>query len=99
MDIAEKYQKGGGTSCAVNECSNNPRKLNLWKESNCEMHGQLHIECARLIPYKFYSMPSEGPIRLECIKAINRKTLPKKCSFALNIFLMECQRTEIRSQS
>ena len=30
MDIAEKYQKCGGTSCAVNGCSNNPRKLNLW---------------------------------------------------------------------
>jgi hypothetical protein len=42
------------------------------------MHGQLHKECACLIPYKFHIMPSEGPIRLEWIKAINRKTLPKK---------------------
>jgi hypothetical protein len=87
MDIAEKYQKCGGTSCAVIGCSNNPRKLNLWKESNCEMHGQLHKECARLIPYKFHIMPSEGPIRLEWINAINRKTLPRKVFVCSEHFL------------
>lgn len=87
MDITEKYQKGGGTSCAVNGCSNNRRKLNLWKESNCELHGQLHKECACLIPYKFHIMPSEGPIRLEWIKAINRKKLPKNVFVCSEHFL------------
>ncbi|XP_071170860.1 uncharacterized protein [Mytilus edulis] len=77
MDSGKKYKKGGGSSCAVNGCCNNRRKLNLWKESMCEIHGQFHEDCACLIPYKFHLMPSDCQIRAEWTKAINRKTLPK----------------------
>lgn len=58
MNSDEKYKRGGGSSCAVNGCTNNRRKLNLWKESMCEKHGQLYTSCTFLVPYKFHTMPS-----------------------------------------
>jgi hypothetical protein len=33
MNSDKKYKMCGGSSRAVNECTNNRRKLNLWKES------------------------------------------------------------------
>ncbi|VDH91083.1 Hypothetical predicted protein [Mytilus galloprovincialis] len=77
MDSAESYKKGGGNSCAVNSCTNNRRKLQMWKKSMCELHNELHNDCPCLIPYKFHLMPSDELTKLEWIKAINRKTLPK----------------------
>ena len=58
MNSDEKYKRGGGSSCAVNGCTNNRRKLNLWKESMCEKHGQLYASYTLLVPYKFHTMPS-----------------------------------------
>ena len=59
MNSDEKYKKGGGSSCAVNGCTNSRRKLNLWKEySMCEKQGQLYASCTFLVPYKFHTMPS-----------------------------------------
>ena len=44
----------------------------------CELHGQIHDQCPCLIPYRLHVMPSKESIRLEWIKALNRKELPKK---------------------
>ena len=44
----------------------------------CELHGQIHDQCPCLIPYRLHVMPSKEYIRLEWIKALNRKELPKK---------------------
>ncbi len=78
MDSDKKYKKGGESSCAVNSCTNNRRKLQLWKNSMCEIHKEVHDHCPCLIPFKFHTMPTDEHIKLEWIKAINRKILPKK---------------------
>ena len=39
---------------------------------------KIQDECACLIPYKLHVMPAHGPTRLQWIKTINGKTLPKK---------------------
>ena len=49
--------------------------------------GKYNDECACLIPYKLHVMPADGPTRLEWIKAINRKTLPKKVFVCSEHFL------------
>ncbi|CAG2243571.1 unnamed protein product [Mytilus edulis] len=76
MDSAESYKKGGGNSCAVNSCTNNRRKLQMWKKSMCELHNELHNDCPCLIPYKFHLMPSDELTKLEWIKA-KRNPFPK----------------------
>lgn len=43
----------------------------------CELHGEMHDHCPCLIPYRLHVMPSKELIRLEWIKALNRKDLPK----------------------
>ena len=73
-----KYKKGGGSTCAVNGCTNNRRKLSIWKESICDIHNIVHDECDCLIPFKFHVMPSKTPAKLEWIKALNRQSLPKQ---------------------
>jgi hypothetical protein len=78
MDSDNKYKKGGGSSCSVNSCTNNRRKLQLWKNSKCEIHKEVHDHCPCLIPFKFHTMPTDELTKLEWIKAINRKILPKK---------------------
>lgn len=77
MDSDKKYKKVGGSSCAVNSCPNNRKKLQLWKNSMCEIHKEVHDQCPCLIPFKFYTMPTDEHIKLEWIKAISRKILPK----------------------
>ena len=78
MESEDKYKTSGGNSCAVHACSNNRKKIILWKKSMCELHGQIHDQCPCLIPYRLHVMPSKESIRLEWIKALNRKELPKK---------------------
>ena len=72
------YKTSGGNSCAVHACSNNRKKIILWKKSMCELHGQIHDQCPCLIACRLHVMPSKESIRLEWIKALNRKELPKK---------------------
>ena len=87
MESEKKYKKGGGASCAVNGCTNNRRKLNIWKESVCEIHQKLHNDCACLLPFKFHVMPSDNAKKLEWTKAINRQTLPKRVFVCSEHFL------------
>lgn len=87
MASEQKYKKGGGRSCAVNGCSNNNKKISVWKESHCEVHGDLHKNCPCLIPYKLHTMPSDGPIKAEWTKALNRKSLPKQVYVCSEHFL------------
>lgn len=91
MESEDKYKTSGGNSCAVHACSNNRKKIILWKKSMCELHGQIHDQCPCLIPYRLHVMPSKESIRLEWIKALNRKELPKKYLSVLNILSMENQ--------
>ena len=78
MESEDKYKTSGGNSCAVHACSNNRKKIILWKKSMCELHGQIHDQCPCLIPYRLHVMPSKEYVRLEWIKALNGKELPKK---------------------
>jgi hypothetical protein len=39
MESEDKYKTSGGNSCAVHACSNNRKKIILWKKSMCELHG------------------------------------------------------------
>ncbi|CAG2222433.1 unnamed protein product [Mytilus edulis] len=77
MESENKYKTGGGNSCSVHGCSNNRKKITLWKKSMCELHGEMHDHCPCLIPYRLHVMPSKELIRLEWIKSLNRKDLPK----------------------
>ncbi|VDI19094.1 Hypothetical predicted protein [Mytilus galloprovincialis] len=77
MESENKYKTGGGNSCSVHGCSNNRKKITLLKKSMCELHGEMHDHCPCLIPYRLHVMPSKELIRLEWIKALNRKDLPK----------------------
>ena len=58
MDSDKKFKKGGGSSCAVNSCTNNRRELQLWKNSMCEIHKEVHDQCPCLIPFKFHTIPT-----------------------------------------
>jgi hypothetical protein len=73
MNSDEKYKTCGGSSRAVNGCTKNRRKLNLWKESMCEKHGQLYASCTCLVPYKLHTMPSAEPANLEWIRIFTNK--------------------------
>ena len=99
MDSDKKYKKGGESSCAVNSCTNNRRKLQLWTNLMCEIHKEVHDQCPCLIPFKFHTMPTDEHTKLEWIKAINRKIRPKKIMYVLNIYLMECRRNVILFQN
>ena len=71
------YAKGGGESCSIHGCSNNRRKLYIWKQSHCETHGTCHKDCPCLQPFVLHRMPKNPEKQKIWIKAINRKNPPK----------------------
>ncbi|XP_062616009.1 uncharacterized protein LOC134277703 [Saccostrea cucullata] len=72
------YKDGGGESCAVFNCFNNRKKIYLWKQSICKVHGDiLHKDCPCIVPYSLHKMPKAEPEKLQWQRALHRNDLPK----------------------
>jgi hypothetical protein len=78
--VVDRYKFSGGEICCVNGCKNSRRTLYQWGENVCEVHdGLLQKSCSCPRPFKLHYMPkNQEETRLQWLKAINRKTPPKK---------------------
>nr|XP_015198857.1 PREDICTED: uncharacterized protein LOC107076915 [Lepisosteus oculatus] len=74
------YRRGGGRCCAVSGCTNNQRKLSIWRRDICELHSPLqHNACSCLEPFSFYYFPRDKEKQQAWLEAIGRKDfLPGK---------------------
>lgn len=69
-------------SCADVGCSNSSGKLEIWKQTQCDMHKPLlHDQCPCLRPYSLHTFPGRAQdqgVRQEWIRNINREdSVPK----------------------
>lgn len=65
-----------GRTCAVNGCTNSSGKLQIWKQTQCEVHKPLlHDQCPCLRPYGLHRFPGRAEdqdVREKWIRNINR---------------------------
>lgn len=65
-----------GRICAVNGCSHSSGKLQIWKQTQCEVHKPLlHDQCPCLRPYGLHRFPGRAEdqdVREKWIRNINR---------------------------
>jgi len=68
-----------GRTCAVKDCFNNSKKLQIWKAKECEIHKPLlhsHIDCTCEKPYSLHRFPGrkgDEEIRRQWVKNLNLK--------------------------
>lgn len=83
----EGMSKKSIKSCADVGCSNSSGKLQIWKQTQCDMHKPLlHEQCPCLRPYSLHAFPGRAQdegVRQEWIRNINREDFVPKINSTL----------------
>ena len=81
-----------GRTCTVVKCHSNSKKLQLWKESECDIHKPLlhsDPQCTCERPYSLHRFPGrkdEVEIRRQWVKNIGRKDFEPKDHHVVGVF-------------